>query len=168
MLPGAVLAHIEVVPSESIAGETQRYGIRVPTEKPVPTVRVEVQFPPGLRVLDFEASPGWQVTFQTDAAGRPVDAVWEGGSIAPNQFAEFGLRAQNPDIDAELRWSVIQTYQDGTEVQWVGPPTANFPVASTRIRRRAVLGWSEALGAIAIVLSLVATGLSARAWLARR
>jgi uncharacterized protein YcnI len=167
MLPSAVLAHIEIVPADSTAGETQRYGIRVPTEKPVPTVRVEVQFPSGLRILDFEASPGWQLTFQTDASGRPVDAVWEGGNIAANQFAEFGVRAQNPDTDAELRWSVIQTYQDGTEVQWVGAPAANFPVATTHVRRPMPAGWALALGATAIVLSLIAIAISVLAWRAR-
>ena len=167
MLPSAVVAHIEIVPADSTAGETQRYGIRVPTEKPVPTVRVEVQFPSGLRVLDFEASPGWQVTFQTDASGRPVDAVWEGGSIAAHQFAEFAVRAKNPDLDGDLRWAVIQTYQDGTEVQWVGPPTADFPVAITHVRRATLLEWMPALPTIAIVLSLIAIAISVLAWRAR-
>jgi uncharacterized protein YcnI len=168
LLPGAVLAHIEVVPAESTAGEMQRYGIRVPTEKPSPTVRVEVQFPSALRVVDFEAVAGWQLTFQTDAAARPLDAIWQGGSIPPNQFAEFGLRAQNPDGEADLRWTVIQTYADGSEVQWVGPPTANFPAAFTRVHRRRLAGWTVALVGLGVVLSLIATAVSVLGWRAGR
>jgi uncharacterized protein YcnI len=168
LVPGSGLAHVEVVPAESIAGETQRYGLRVPTEKPIPTVRVEVQFPPGLRVLDFEAIGGWRLSSQTDGAGRPLGAVWEDGSIPAGQFAEFGLRAQNPDREAELRWTVIQTYADGTEVQWVGPPTADFPAAITHVRQRALLGFGEVLAGVAVVLSLIATTLSALVWRNRR
>ncbi|MCA1644832.1 MAG: DUF1775 domain-containing protein [Chloroflexi bacterium] len=163
-----VLAHVEVVPAESGAGETQRYGIRVPSEKPVATIRVEVQFPSTVRVLDFENSAGWQLTFQTDAAGRPVDALWTDGSIAPNQFAEFGLRVRNPDSEADLQWTVIQTYQDGTEVQWVGPPAAEFPAATSRIRRREVLAWPEVGAGVALVLSIVASIISVLAWRATR
>ena len=115
-LPGRALAHVEVVPTDSPAGVTERYAIRIPTEKPVPTVRLEIEFPSGLRVADIEASPGWQVSVQTDSSGRPIGAVWEGGSIPAGQFAELRLTAQNPEGEAQLRWSVIQTYSDATEV----------------------------------------------------
>jgi uncharacterized protein YcnI len=168
LLPGSGMAHVEVVPAESIAGETQRYGLRVPTEKPTPTVRIEVQFPPGLRVLDFEALAGWRLSAQTDTSGRPLGAVWEEGSIPAGQFAEFGLRAQNPDREAELRWTVIQTYADGSEVQWVGPPTGEFPAAISRVRQRALIGFGEVLASVAVVLSLIAATVSALAWRNRR
>lgn len=168
LLPGIGLAHVEVVPPESTAGETQRYGLRVPTEKPIPTVRVEVQFPSELRVLDFETLAGWRLSSQTDTSGRPLGAVWEDGSIPAGQFAEFGLRAQNPDREVELRWTVIQTYADGTEVQWVGPTTADFPAAVSHVRQRALLSFGEMLASIAVVLSLIATIVTALALRARR
>ncbi len=167
-MPTPALAHVEVVPTESISGETQRYGIRVPTEKPIPTVRVEVQFPNTLRVLDLEATVGWQVAVQTDPSGRPVDAVWHAGSIPPNQFVEFGVRARNPDEETELRWSVIQTYQDGSEVQWVGAPTADSPAAITRVRSRALLGVPEMLASIAALLGLSALGVALLAFRAHK
>jgi len=134
----------------------ERYGIRVPTEKPVPTVRVEIEFPSGLRVVDLEASPGWQVTVQTESNGRLIGAVWEGGSIPAGQFAEFGLRAQNPERDAQLRWTVIQTYADGTEAQWIGPPNAEFPAATTRVRGRQLIDYLDPLAGAAVLLALLA------------
>jgi uncharacterized protein YcnI len=155
-VPRPAFAHIEVAPAESGTGETLRYGIRVPTEKPAPTVRVEVQFPNAVRVLDVEATAGWQVVVQTDTSGRPVDAVWQGGSVPPNQFVEFGVRARNPEGDSDLRWSVIQTYEDGSEVQWVGPASADSPAAITRVRSRALFGAAEILAALATLLALAA------------
>ena len=169
--PVAALAHVEVVPAESAPGATERYGIRVPTEKPVPTVRVEVQFPPGLRVLDAESAAGWRLTVQRDATGRPVSAVWEGGSIPADEFGEFALRAVNPDTQAELRWQVIQTYQDGSEAQWLGPASAEFPAPATRVRSSGPLGSAEPLslaallvGLLALVVSVVALVLAGLAW----
>ena len=168
LLPEPALAHVEVVPFESAAGATERYGIRVPTEKPIPTVRVEVQFPASLRVLDVEAAPGWQVALQSQADGRLLGAVWDGGSIPAGQFAEFGLRAQNPDGEAELRWTAIQTYQDGTEAQWVGPASAAFPAATTRVRGRGLGGAINPLAGAAALLALAALLVSGLAWRASR
>jgi uncharacterized protein YcnI len=165
--PAIAWAHIDVVPRESVAGTTERYGIRVPSEKPIATVRVEVQFPAAVRVLDFEAAAGWQLTTQTDGSGRPVDAVWQGGVIGPNQYAEFGLRAQNPAQPTDLRWTVIQTYEDGSEVQWVGPPTAQFPAASTRVRDAGWLATIDPLAGLAVGMGLVALALSFVALLTR-
>lgn len=161
-LPGRVWAHVEVVPATSRPGVVERYGIRVPTEKPIPTVRVEVEFPAGLRVADIEASPGWQLSVQTESGGRPIGAVWEGGSIAAGQVAEFGLRAQNPERDADLRWSVIQTYADGSEVQWIGPPNAEFPAATTRVSG-ALPELTAATGVVLAMVAVVVTGLVWRA-----
>jgi uncharacterized protein YcnI len=145
-------------------GDTLRYGIRVPSEKPIPTVRVEVQFPSSLRVTDLESVAGWRVSAQTDPTGRLIDAVWDGGSIPPNQFAEFGLRGRNPDAETELRWSVIQTYQDGSEVQWNGPPSAESPAATTRVVSRTVASWGDILGAIALAVALFAVGIAGLGW----
>jgi uncharacterized protein YcnI len=167
-LSATASAHIEVVPVEALVGDTLRYGIRVPSEKPIPTVRVEVQFPSNLRVMDLESVAGWRLSVQTDPTGRPVDAVWEGGSIPPNQFAEFGLRGRNPDGETELRWSVIQTYQDGSEVQWNGSPTAESPAATTRVVGRTITSGGDILGAIALVIALVAVGVAGLSWRTRR
>ena len=168
LLPEPALAHVEVVPFESAAGATERYGIRVPTEKPIATVRVEVQFPASLRVLDVEAAPGWQVTLQSQADGRLLGAVWDGGSIPAGQFAEFGLRAQNPDGEAQLRWSVIQTYADGSEVQWIGAPNAEFPAATTRVRGGQVVQSLDPLAGASGLLAVCALVVSALAWRASR
>jgi uncharacterized protein YcnI len=155
------LAHIEVVPEESVTATVERYGMRVPSEKAIPTTRIEVQFPREIRVIDLELVDGWRVTTQKDGSGRIVSAVWEGGSIPEEQFEEFGLRARNPEATADLTWQVIQTYQDGSEVQWIGPPNAEFPAALTRVRpagaglsgEALVTGLPGLVGLAAIIIS---------------
>ncbi len=100
-------AHVTVVPEESRPGAAERYSVRVPSEKSIPTARVEVQFPEGLQVTELEAVPGWRITIQRDRDGRTL-GVWQGGAIPPGQFVEFGVLARNPAAPGELAWKTIQ------------------------------------------------------------
>jgi uncharacterized protein YcnI len=112
----------------------QRYCIRVPSEKSIATTSVEVQFPDGIEVTQIESPAGWQATAQKDRRSRTASALWQGGSIPPRQFLEFGVVARNPAAEVELAWKAIQTYVDGSEVHWIGPPSAQFPAAITSVR----------------------------------
>ena len=58
--------HVTIQPKQSIAGATEKYTIRVPTEKFVPTVRVEVQFPADINVFAFEPKDGWKIEEKKD------------------------------------------------------------------------------------------------------
>ena len=142
-------AHVAVAPAEARAGVAQRYVVTVPSEKTMPTTRVEIDFPAELRVTDVDAPTGWTATRQTGKGGRLVGAVWSGGSIPPEQSADFGIVARNPDSPATLRWKVIQTYRDGSEVHWTGPLTAEFPAAVTVVRR------SIGAGLVTIVATVI-------------
>jgi hypothetical protein len=129
----------------------------VPGEKTVPTVRVEVQFPRLLRVEALEATPGWQVSVQRESGGRIVSAVWQGAEIGLNEFVEFGVLARNPDQSTQLSWTVIQTYSDASEVQWIGPPSAEFPAAVTEVTAPLVrIGGAELASVGALLLSAAA------------
>ncbi len=159
------LAHVIVVPAEAPPGVVQRYGLLVPSEKPIPTTRVEVQFPDGLHVTEVEALPGWRGTTRKDRQGRILSAIWEGGSIPPGQFVEFGVVAKNPEAQAELTWKAIQTYQDGSEVQWIGPPGAQFAGAVTQVRAAGGAPASaERLSWAAVILALAALLVASLGW----
>jgi uncharacterized protein YcnI len=129
-----VVAHVTVTPADAPATTVQRYCIRVPSEKSIPTTALEIQFPDALEITETDAPPGWRVTAAKGRQGRIVGATWHGGRILPKQFLEFGVLARNPAAPAELTWKAIQTYQDGSEVHWIGPPRAQFPAAVTRVR----------------------------------
>ncbi len=162
---GLARAHVSVTPAEGPTGVSQRYGLLVPSEKPIPTTRVEVQFPAGLRVAEVESVPGWRATTQADRAGRTVGAVWDAGLIPNGRFVEFGVLARAPETPTDLAWNVIQTYQDGTEVHWIGPPGAEFPAAMTRVRRKAgAIDASMVVAALAAVIALIAAIGATLAW----
>ena len=122
-----------VAPVEAPLQALQRYCIRVPSEKPLATTRLEMQFPELLEVVQVDSPPGWRATTQKDRQGRIAGALWEGGSIPARQSLEFGVVARNPRGPAELAWKAIQTYLDGSEVHWIGPPGAQFPAAITKV-----------------------------------
>jgi uncharacterized protein YcnI len=156
-------AHVVVAPADSPAGATQLYTLAVPTESAADTVRVEAQFPRGLVVLQLEAPPGWVVTPEKDSGGHILGAVWDGGRTPSGQFGEFGVLAQNPDQATDLSWAVIQTYADGGEAQWIGPPSAQFPAAQSRVLTSGPPIVEIAAGA-ALACSLVALVLAGLTW----
>ena len=121
-----VAAHVTVWPKQSVAGAREKYVLRVPTEKQVDTIRVEVRFPTGLKVNAFEQKPGWMTEPVRDNAGAMVGARWT-GNLPPMQYAEFGLLAINPPADGEIVWTATQYYADGTSVSWSGPADSKSP-----------------------------------------
>jgi uncharacterized protein YcnI len=129
-------AHVTVAPKEAPSGAMQRYCIRVPSEKSVPTIGLEVEFPVRLEVSAIEVPTGWHGTARKDRQGRIVSASWEGGSISPGQSLEFGVVARNPETSTTLMWKAIQKYRDASEVHWIGPPQAQFPGAITHVRKQ--------------------------------
>jgi uncharacterized protein YcnI len=160
---GLAEAHVSVSPAETPVGITQRYGLLVPGEKPIPMTRVEVQFPAELRVAEVEPLPGWRAATQADLTGHVVGVVGDGGLIPYERSVEFGVRARNPERPTDLAWKFIQTYQDGSEVHWTGPPGSGFPATITRVGRRdGAIGAPMILAALAVVAALVGAVLAWR------
>jgi uncharacterized protein YcnI len=119
-------AHVTVWPKASIAGAREKYEIRVPNEKQVDTIVVDVRLPAGLKVSSFEQKPGWSTELLRDSAGAIVGVRWS-GKLAPMQFTEFGVLASNPAAASELLWSATQLYADGSRVEWSGPAGSKTP-----------------------------------------
>jgi uncharacterized protein YcnI len=120
-LSAPAVAHVSVWPKDSVQGAREKYEIRVPNEKQVDTVAVEVSFPASLKVTSFEQKPGWSTEVRRDAAGAIIGARWS-GRLPPQQFTDFGLLAVNPSKGTELVWTATQVYADGTKVDWSGKP----------------------------------------------
>jgi uncharacterized protein YcnI len=125
-------AHVTVSPKESPAAAHEKYSLRVPNEKQTDTVEVEVQLPDGIRAVAFEQKPGWTVAPREDAKGVVVAVRWQ-GRLAPRQFTELGLLAVNPAVAGELVWRAVQTYADGSKVEWSGIAGSKTPAARSVI-----------------------------------
>ena len=162
LLPVPLGAHAVVEPAEAPPGAYQRYVLRVPTEREVPTTRVEIRFPGSITVVSFADVPGWELEVMTDAAGRIVGAGWT-GTLPPQRFVEFPFVAVNPREDVTIAWPVTQTYAGGEVVEWSGPEDSDTPASVTRVTVGGG-GWpaSAWLGIASLALALVALGLALR------
>src|SRR5262249_41871304 len=129
----SALAHIKVFPTESIRGVREKYVMRVPNEKQVATVRIDGQFPAGLKIYSFEAKQGWKIDMKKDSYGDIVVATWT-DSLAPYEFAEFGMLAINPKEGERLVWKFIQYYADGKTEEFVGAADARLPAPTVTLK----------------------------------
>jgi uncharacterized protein YcnI len=157
-------AHAVVFPKTSKTGGHEKYVLRVPNEKTVPTTRVEIRFPAGLRVTAFEDVPGWQLEVLTDSAKHVTGAVWT-GTLAPQRFVEFPFVAANPKEEVKLLWPAYQTYADGQRVEWTGAEGSKTPASATSVGS----GDADAGGALtrwlpwfALLIAVLSLGLALR------
>jgi uncharacterized protein YcnI len=137
MTASAAYAHVTIQPKQSATGASQTYTMRVPTEKFVPTVRVEVEFPAGLEASPFDSKPGWKIDSKKDASGKIVGAVLS-GSIPPGEALGFTFTATNPREEGKLSWKVIQIYEDGTKSEWTDVQGSRTPAPVVEIVKSAV------------------------------
>jgi uncharacterized protein YcnI len=165
---GLALAHAVVVPGASAPGAYERYVLRVPNEKDVPTTRVEITFPAEVRVISLVDVPGWRLETRADSSGRIIAATWT-GTLPPERFVELPFMGVNPRAEGRIAWPVYQTYADGERVGWTGPEGSQTPASVTVIgggataaqtpRGAGIATWLAAAG---LVVGLVALGLVLR------
>jgi uncharacterized protein YcnI len=136
LVPAVAAAHVTVWPKESTVKAWEKYEIRVPNEKQVDTIAVEVRFPAGVRAMSFEQKPGWMTEPVRDTSGKTVGVRWT-GKLPPQQFAEFGIIAVNPATPGELKWTATQTYADRTSVDWSGDKSSKTPAPRVTIKAAA-------------------------------
>jgi uncharacterized protein YcnI len=133
VIAGVANAHVTVWPRESVAGTSDLYTARVPTEKDVPTVQVRVEFPPEVTVSRFVPNHGWDRQVEKDSAGRIAAVTWSGGRIAPDELGLFTFSGRNASIPGEIAWKAYQTYADGSVVEWSGPSGSEHPASAGRL-----------------------------------
>jgi len=164
MVPVIASAHAVVFPKKSEPGAYEKYVLRVPNEKGVPTTRVEIRFPAGVRIVSFSDVAGWTLQEVRDSANAIVGAVWT-GSLSPERFVEFPFVAVNPKESTTVAWPAFQTYADGERVDWVGPAESEKPASSTIITASSESSGSRLgvyLSIVAVLLSLMSLGLALR------
>lgn len=160
-------AHAVVFPKASTTGAYERYTIRVPNERKVPTTRVAITFPADVKVNSFADVPGWELQILRDTAQRITGAVWT-GNLPPERFAEFPFVAANPKTAVEISWPIIQTYSDGELAEWTGPAGSKRPASTTTIAAAAAPttgssgGSTQGIAIAALALAVVSLGLALR------
>lgn len=191
LFPSAASAHVTVSPGTAEPGGYARVVFRVPNERAdASTTRLEVSFPAEHRFssVSVQPVPGWTATTLREKSDGPADGeeksggnvtsiLWEGGTVQPGQFQEFGVSmGKLPLTNTKLAFKAVQTYSSGEVVRWIdvqqdgaprpehpapmltvtAPPVAAAPATRVDVLGR-VLGGAGLLGAvIAIGLGLAA------------
>lgn len=127
-------AHVSVVPAQSSTGAWETYTLKVPSEKAVATVQVDLRIPEGATFKQYEPTPGWDVSIE----GNKVSWKTTGAGIQAGQFQRFYFTVQNPAAAGELAWDAYQHYADGSLVEWSGEEGTETPHAITVIVQAAV------------------------------
>ena len=128
----AAFAHVEVKPKRAPAGAEARLTFEVPNERPdATTTRIAIQLPAGVRAGTTRRSGGWRVR----ASGRRVTLVATGGrALRADERGRFPLELQLPVRPrTSLTFKVLQIYDDGEIVRWIGPPGTSEPAARLRL-----------------------------------
>ena len=171
LVPSVANAHVTVWPRSAARGAFERYVVRVPNERNVPTTRVEIHFPAEVRISSFQEVAGWQLQVLTDSAGKITGAVWT-GSLPAKRFVEFPFIGVNPKEGERVVFPATQTYEGGEVVEWSGPEGSKTPASVTTLTERPASGSSAGAGGggstllyislVALALGLVSLGLSLR------
>lgn len=128
----AAWAHVTIKPEEAPAGDYATLTVQVPNEKEIPTTEVRLEVPEGFTVSGVQPVPGWDHEFEEEDG--VVEAIaWSGGELGPREFQQFLVSAKVPDEAGEFAWKATQTYEDGTAVEWIGPPDSEEPAPTVDV-----------------------------------
>lgn len=134
---GTASAHVTVYPKEATQGSYEKFTVRVPTEKDVPTVQVELKFQTeAVTISRFEPKPGWTYRIAKDTSGTVTGVTWtaSGDGLQATEFGEFNMQGKVSDSASSITWKAYQTYKDGSVVEWTGAPDAKTPASVTTVK----------------------------------
>ena len=133
-VPAISFAHVTISPRESMAGATEKYIVRVPTEGKVTTKSVELEVPEGVTVEAMAVPVGWKHELKKD--GDRIIAITWTMDVKPGEFVEFSFVARNPRDKTQLVWTLRQKFADGTVSDWTKGPNGTRPTAVTTLAPR--------------------------------
>lgn len=149
---GIASAHVTVQPAQTTQGAYEKFAVRVPNEKDIPTTKVEVKFPvDSVTVSRFEPKPGWKYDITKDASGKITGVVWTttGEGLGATEFTEFYMQGKVADNATALTWKAYQTYKDGSVVEWVGAEGSDKPASVTKVNAKPAGAAADSHGATA-------------------
>ncbi|PRZ29497.1 uncharacterized protein CLV47_1336 [Antricoccus suffuscus] len=121
---GAAFAHVTVSSPNAAKGGYATVAVKVPTESDTAsTVGIKLQLPTDapFKSVTIQPKAGW--TYSVDKSGDTVSAItWTatGDGIKPGEFDTFNISVGPLPTDKDsVTFKAIQTYSDGTTVNWV-------------------------------------------------
>ena len=152
-VPALALGHARVSPAVSVSGQLQLYSLAVPTEKSgATTTKIVMNVPSGLGIDSFvPPPPGWRQTLRQTGSGDSAvieQVTWTGGHTPTGEDSLFQFLAQ-PASTGTYRFTVRQTYSDGSIVDWSGSQSSAAPAPTIDVQSS--LGGGGGVSVIAII-----------------
>jgi len=133
LLAQEAYAHVTIWPQQSRASAVERYTVRVPTERTVSTLSIEIEVPAAVTVTGILAPAGF--TYETKREGNRIASITWKQEIKPGEIGEFVFFARNPAA-AQIAWKAHQRYADGQVEDWVGPAGDRRPAPTVSLTAR--------------------------------
>jgi uncharacterized protein YcnI len=133
---GIASAHVTVLPKDTTQGSYEVITVRVPSEKDVPTVKIEVEIPEGIEITRFEPKPEWNYKLTQDVSGKITSVIWtaEGNGLSSTEFSDFKMQGKIGSQSSQIVWKAYQFYQDGSKVDWTGAPESDTPAPVMQVK----------------------------------
>ena len=155
----AAFGHASISPAVAKAKTLQYFTLAVPTEKEgATTTKIELTPPAGFGIDSFEPAPGWKRDVQASGSGEEATiqkVTWSGGKTPTEEDSVFHFVA-SPDSSETYKFSVRQTYSDGSVVDWTGPEDSDSPAPVVEAESSIGGGGSSVLAIVALVVAGVA------------
>lgn len=152
-------AHAIMSPAVVESKKLQQFTLSVPTEKEkAKTTKVELDISPGFAIDSWEPEPGWKRAVQAKGSGEEAvvqKVVWSGGSVPTEEDAVFRFNASAPK-NKTYKFTVRQTYSDGSVVDWNGPESSDTPAPTIKAVSDLGSGGSDTLSVIALIVAGIA------------
>ena len=137
-LPTGAAAHVEFTTERAPAGSDARLTLEVPNERPAAaTSRIDIRMPAGVTSVKARALHGWrlQVTKSGGAVRRVIlTAAPSGDELTGAEKGRFGLLIGLPGRPGTtIVFPVLQTYDNGEVVRWIGPEGTSEPAPRLRL-----------------------------------
>src|SRR2546423_9179547 len=160
----AAFGHASLSPAVAKAKTLQYFTLAVPTEKEnATTTKIELTPPAGFGIDSFEPAPGWKRDVQSSGSGEEATiqkVTWSGGKTPTEEDSVFHFVA-SPDSSKTYKFTVRQTYSDGSVVDWTGPESSDSPAPLVKAVSSIGGGGSSTPAIVALVaagLALVLSG----------
>lgn len=159
IVPAAATAHARVSPPVSVKGLLQLYSLAVPTEKSnATTTKLVMTVPSGFGIDSFVPPPApWHMQVQQTGSGDSAvvtKATWTGGNTPTGEDSLFQFLAQ-PASTGTYKFTVTQTYSDGSIVNWSGSESSASPAPTIEVKSSLGGGGVSVLTIIALVVGVL-------------
>ena len=159
VLASSAFAHARVSPPVSLAKQLQLFSLAVPTEKAnLTTTKIVLTVPEGFGIDSFVPAPGWTRQLQQTGSGDSAviqRVTWTGGHTPTGEDSLFQFLAQ-PASAGSYTFQVLQTYSDGSIVDWSGPESSEAPAPTIDAKSSLGGGGTSTLTIVALGLAAVA------------